>query len=56
MNGVRAETAGYLMLFGILLFSGSLYTLVLTRIKILGAITPIGGVLLIVSWLFFAFR
>jgi uncharacterized membrane protein YgdD (TMEM256/DUF423 family) len=33
------------------LFSGSLYILALTQIRILGAITPIGGVLFIVGWL-----
>jgi len=36
---------------GILIFSGSLYTLALTDTRWLGAITPIGGVLLIVGWL-----
>jgi uncharacterized membrane protein YgdD (TMEM256/DUF423 family) len=40
---------------GILLFSGSLYALVLTGIKILGAITPIGGVLMILGWLLLAY-
>lgn len=35
---------------GTLIFSGSLYVLAATGIKILGAITPIGGVLLIVGW------
>ena len=35
---------------GICLFSGSLYLLVLTDLRWLGAITPIGGVLLIVAW------
>ena len=36
--------------FGILLFSGSLYALALTKIAILGAITPIGGLLLMAGW------
>lgn len=36
---------------GILLFSGSLYVLATTGIKWLGAVTPIGGVLMIVGWL-----
>jgi uncharacterized membrane protein YgdD (TMEM256/DUF423 family) len=36
---------------GILLFSGSLYILCLTDTGWLGAITPVGGVLLIISWL-----
>ena len=33
------------------LFSGSLYFLALTQVRILGAITPIGGVLFIIGWL-----
>ena len=36
---------------GILIFSGSLYALALTNIKPLGAITPVGGLLLIAGWL-----
>jgi uncharacterized membrane protein YgdD (TMEM256/DUF423 family) len=36
--------------FGVLIFSGTLYTLALTGIKWLGAITPIGGVFLIAGW------
>jgi uncharacterized membrane protein YgdD (TMEM256/DUF423 family) len=36
---------------GIVIFSGSLYTLCLTGITWLGAVTPIGGVLLIAGWL-----
>lgn len=39
-----------LILAGTLIFSGSLYALVLLDIPILGAITPIGGVLLIGGW------
>jgi uncharacterized membrane protein YgdD (TMEM256/DUF423 family) len=42
--------AGYLFLAGIVIFSGSLYLLVLTRQNWLGAITPIGGVSFIVGW------
>lgn len=36
---------------GIIIFSGSLYLLVLTNMRWLGAITPVGGVLLILGWL-----
>lgn len=43
--------AGYLMLAGIIIFSGSLYILSLTGISILGAITPIGGVAFIAGWI-----
>ena len=39
---------------GVLLFSGSLYLYVLTGIKTFGAITPIGGLFLIVAWLLIA--
>lgn len=39
---------------GILLFSGSLYALAVTDIRWLGAITPIGGLLLMAGWLWIA--
>ena len=35
---------------GIVLFSGSLYTMTLTGIRILGAVTPLGGLSLMVGW------
>lgn len=44
-----------LILAGMFIFSGSLYTLVLSDVPWLGAITPIGGVLLIAGWLSLAF-
>ena len=43
--------AGYSFVAGIVLFSGSLYALSLSGIKILGAITPIGGVAFITGWI-----
>lgn len=46
-----ARVGGWLFVVGTLLFSGSLYTLVLTDIRILGAITPIGGTAFIAGWL-----
>lgn len=42
--------AGYLFIAGILIFSGSLYLLVLTDTPWLGAVTPLGGVAFIVGW------
>lgn len=42
--------AGALMFIGIVLFSGSLYFLVLLDMTILGVITPVGGVSLICAW------
>ena len=52
----RAETSsllnwsGYLLLAGLLIFSGSLYILVATNKSWLGAITPIGGVAMLAGW------
>jgi len=43
--------AGWLMLLGILLFSGSLYLMAITGIKMLGAITPFGGLSLLAGWI-----
>ncbi|WP_395753213.1 DUF423 domain-containing protein [Prosthecobacter sp.] len=43
-----------LVFAGILIFSGSLYVLALTGIKWLGAITPIGGLSLMMGWLLLA--
>lgn len=43
-------TAALFFLFGTLLFSGSLYVLVLTGQRWLGAITPIGGMFFIFGW------
>lgn len=43
-------TSGWLMLAGIILFSGSLFVLALTQISVLGAITPLGGVAFLAAW------
>ena len=40
-----------LLVVGIVLFSGSLYTMALTGIKWLGAVTPLGGVSFIAGWI-----
>lgn len=54
-RGVRgARAAGWLLLVGVLIFSGSLYLLALTGVRALGAITPIGGVALIAGWVVLA--
>lgn len=42
--------AGWLMLTGIILFSGSLYILSVTGIKPLGIITPFGGLCFLAAW------
>ncbi len=41
---------------GILLFSGSLYLLAVTGVRLLGAVTPVGGVAFIAGWLLLAWR
>ncbi|MFD1886223.1 DUF423 domain-containing protein [Paenibacillus wenxiniae] len=46
--------AARLFTIGIIFFSGSLYVLCITGVKVLGAITPIGGVCLIVGWILLA--
>lgn len=48
------RAAGVCLLLGTLLFSGSLYVLVLTGITKLGAVTPIGGLLLMIGWVLIA--
>jgi len=45
--------AGFCLVLGIILFSGSLYVLSLTGIKSFGAVTPIGGLLFVLAWIFF---
>ncbi|NLC37460.1 MAG: DUF423 domain-containing protein [Alcaligenaceae bacterium] len=49
-----ASAAALFLLAGILIFSGSLYTLVLSGIRMVGAITPIGGVSFMIGWLLLA--
>lgn len=44
--------SSYMMIAGILFFSGSLYALCLSGARWLGAITPIGGIFFILGWLF----
>ncbi len=48
--GWQLSVAGYLFLAGIVIFSGSLYLLVITDTAWLGAITPIGGVAFMAGW------
>lgn len=54
MGQVQASSmlnwSGWMMLIGTVIFSGSLYALTLSGIKVLGAITPIGGVAFLVGW------
>ena len=54
-DGWVARAAGWCFLAGIVLFSGSLYALALTGAGMFGAITPIGGVGLLIGWACLAF-
>lgn len=47
----RRDRAWWLVLAGVAVFSGSLYALAFSGIRWLGAITPVGGLLLIAGWL-----
>lgn len=44
------KVAGAAFALGILLFSGSLYTMTFTGMRWLGAVTPIGGLAFLVGW------
>ena len=54
LNSKSWRLAGYSLLAGTLIFSGSLYLLIATDTGWLGAITPIGGILMIIGWALFA--
>lgn len=47
-----AQRAAWSFVWGIVLFSGSLYVLTLTGVTKLGAVTPLGGVAFLLGWLF----
>lgn len=49
-EGSAPKIAGGAFVVGILLFSGSLYTMTLTGMRGLGAVTPLGGVAFLVGW------
>jgi len=42
--------AGWLMVAGVVIFSGSLYALSLSGVRVLGAVTPLGGVAFLLAW------
>lgn len=47
--------AYWAMLLGVLLFSGSLYVLAISGATFWGAVTPVGGLLFLISWLIYIF-
>ena len=50
LSASGADRVGWLLAFGIVLFSGSLYALAISGVRILGAVTPFGGVAFILAW------
>ncbi|MBF0273533.1 MAG: DUF423 domain-containing protein [Magnetococcales bacterium] len=50
----RVVIAGWLLLAGVVLFSGSLYLLALTEFRPLGIVTPLGGVCFLLGWFWLA--
>ncbi|HVT37234.1 MAG TPA: DUF423 domain-containing protein [Nevskiaceae bacterium] len=49
-NGLM-QAGGWCFAAGVLVFSGSLYALALTGVRMLGAVTPVGGLLFIAGWI-----
>lgn len=50
LHGSANRGALYLLIAGVVLFSGSLYLLALTNLRWLGAITPLGGLCFLAGW------
>ena len=56
IGGAGQARVAWLLLLGILLFSGSLYVLAVSGVRALGAITPLGGLAFIAGWLLLAYE
>lgn len=56
LDRTAAGVVCWLLLAGIVLFSGSLYALALSGVTTLGAVTPLGGVAFIAAWVMLAVR
>lgn len=52
----KARLVALMLIAGLAVFSGSLYALSMTGMRWLGAVTPIGGVLMIAAWLVLGFE
>lgn len=50
------ERVAWLLLIGIIAFSGSLYALAISGVRVLGAITPIGGLAFVLAWLLLVYE
>ena len=56
LNEKLVSIPAYFLILGIIIFSGSLFLLVFTNLRWFGAITPIGGLCLIIGWLLLAYN
>lgn len=54
LTGSQRNLVCGLLLAGVLIFSGSLYALAISGVRMLGAITPLGGVAFIAAWILLA--
>lgn len=55
-EGEKLKTPGKFFIAGILLFSGSLYSLALGGPRFMGPVTPLGGLCFIIGWFTLAYR
>jgi uncharacterized membrane protein YgdD (TMEM256/DUF423 family) len=55
LTAPRATWVCALLLAGVVLFSGSLYTLAISGVRMLGAVTPFGGLAFIAAWVLLAY-
>ncbi|MEZ4398487.1 MAG: DUF423 domain-containing protein [Kofleriaceae bacterium] len=49
-RGVVDARPGWLLVVGTAIFAGTLYALAVTGVKVLGAVTPLGGLCMIAAW------
>ena len=54
--GLDLSMSGYLMIAGIILFSGSLYLISIFKYSFMGMIAPLGGLSFIISWVILLLR
>ncbi len=50
LQSAALRASGWLFAAGIVVFSGSLYALALSGMRVLGAVTPLGGLLFLAGW------
>lgn len=55
LSAPRAAWVCTLLLAGVVLFSGSLYALAISGVRMLGAVTPFGGLAFIAAWVLLAY-